>query len=252
MSFLLGCVLLYVNILIHGIWSIYCLCNRAGCQPLHLLNFKLAWEYATLVILVQCKYSSNFILLQIDNQNLFLNENATIFVAVSGVKTDWPGNLLPHIHLNHIPWLIFVSCSIWKLIWEKLSLSSSQIGHWWTLYSLVTAYVILCQDNFLLGQKNRSIAKTCVYLGAFWEVAASVSLVAIISVVSMPQVGGWARLSTPARHFFLYTLLLLIGIRILCSMLFWALISKPLFCEYQILINIMSCNYVGLSGNSSL
>ena len=39
-------------------------------------------------------------------------------------------------------------------------------------------------------------------LGSLWGVAASAALAAGVSPVSILQAGDWARVSTPARHYF--------------------------------------------------
>ena len=38
--------------------------------------------------------------------------------------------------------------------------------------------------------------------GSLWEAAASAALAAGVSLVSILQAGDWARVSTPARHYF--------------------------------------------------
>ena len=62
-----------------------------------LTTFKLAWKTATLLAFVTAKHCSNLTLLCIDNQHLFLQCNAAIFIPMSGGKTDHPGHLPPQI-----------------------------------------------------------------------------------------------------------------------------------------------------------
>ena len=62
-----------------------------------LTTFKLAWKTATLLALVTAKRCSDLTLLCVDNQHLFLQCNAAIFVPLSGGKTDRPGHLPPQI-----------------------------------------------------------------------------------------------------------------------------------------------------------
>ena len=82
--------------------------------------------------------------------------------------------------------------------------------------------------------------------------AASAALVAGVSLVSILQQGDWARVSTPARHYcFQHISLLQIGTRILCSMLYWALVSNQLGDKFQTLIYISVCENIRLSGHSS-
>ena len=65
-----------------------------------LATFKLAWKTATLLTLVTAKHCSDFTLLCIDNQHLFLQCNAAIFIPISGGKTDHLGHLPPQIHIE--------------------------------------------------------------------------------------------------------------------------------------------------------
>ena len=52
-----------------------------------LSTFKLAWKTATLLELVATKHCSDLTLLCVDNQHLFLQCNAAIFIPMSGGKT---------------------------------------------------------------------------------------------------------------------------------------------------------------------
>ena len=65
-----------------------------------LTTFKLAWKTATLLALVTAKHCSDLTLLCVDNQHLFLQCNAAIFVPLSGGKTDRPGHLPPQIRIE--------------------------------------------------------------------------------------------------------------------------------------------------------
>ena len=65
-----------------------------------ITTFKLAWKTATLLELVTAKHCSDLTLLCIDNQHLFLQHNAAIFIPMSGSKTDCPGHLPPQIHIE--------------------------------------------------------------------------------------------------------------------------------------------------------
>ena len=62
-----------------------------------LTTFKLAWKTATFLALVTAKLCSDLTLLCVDNQHLFLQYNAAIFVPLSGSKTDCPSDLPPEI-----------------------------------------------------------------------------------------------------------------------------------------------------------
>ena len=59
-----------------------------------LTTFKLAWKTATLLALVTAKCCSDLTFLCIDNQLLFLQCNAAIFIPMSDGKTN---------HLHHLP-----------------------------------------------------------------------------------------------------------------------------------------------------
>ena len=60
----------------------------------------LAWKTATLLALVTAKRCSDLTLLCVDNQHLFLQHHAAIFVPLSGGKTDHPGHLPPQIRIE--------------------------------------------------------------------------------------------------------------------------------------------------------
>ena len=65
-----------------------------------LTTFMLAWKTATLVAHVTAKCCSEFTLLCIDNQHLFLQHHAAIFIPLFGGKTDCLGHLSPQIHIE--------------------------------------------------------------------------------------------------------------------------------------------------------
>ena len=65
-----------------------------------LTTFKLAWKTATLLALVTAKHCSDLTLLCVDNQHLFLQCNAAIFIEMSGGKTDHLGHLPPQTHIE--------------------------------------------------------------------------------------------------------------------------------------------------------
>ena len=65
-----------------------------------LTAFKLAWKTATLLALVTAKCFSDLTLLCVDNQHLFLQCNAAIFIPLSGGKTDHLGHLPPQVHIE--------------------------------------------------------------------------------------------------------------------------------------------------------
>ena len=77
-------------------WDVECLLYLLESRALASSGtiFKLAWKTATLLALVTAKCCSDLTLLCIDNQLLFLQQHAAIFIPVSGRKTD---------QLSHLP-----------------------------------------------------------------------------------------------------------------------------------------------------
>ena len=67
--------------------------------PSSLTTFKLAWKAATLLALVTVKHCSDLTLLCIDNQHLFSQYYAAIFIPISGGKMDQLGHL-PQMHIE--------------------------------------------------------------------------------------------------------------------------------------------------------
>ena len=65
-----------------------------------LLSLLESWKTATLLALVTAKHCSDLTLLCVDNQHLFLQHHAAIFVPLSGGKTDFLGHLPPQIRIE--------------------------------------------------------------------------------------------------------------------------------------------------------
>ena len=65
-----------------------------------LTIFKIAWKTATLLAHVTANHCSDLTLLCIDNQHLFLQHHAAIFIPLSGGKRDHLGHLLPQAHIE--------------------------------------------------------------------------------------------------------------------------------------------------------
>ena len=59
-----------------------------------LSTFKHTWKRATLLVLVMVKFCSDLTYLHLDNQHLFLQHHAFIFITASGCKMDQVVNLL--------------------------------------------------------------------------------------------------------------------------------------------------------------
>ena len=83
-------------------WDVECLLSllESWAPGPSLINFKLAWKTATLLALVTAKHCSDLTLLCIDNQHLFLQHNAVIFIPLSWGKTDCLCHLPPQIHIE--------------------------------------------------------------------------------------------------------------------------------------------------------
>ena len=83
-------------------WDVECLLSllESWVPASSLTTFKLAWKTATLLALVTAKCCSDLTLLYVDNQHLFLQCHATIFIPLSDGKTDCPGDLPHQIHIQ--------------------------------------------------------------------------------------------------------------------------------------------------------
>ena len=79
------------------------------------------------------------------------------------------------------------------------------------------------------GRKIFSMPVTHMSVGTLQGAAASAALVAGVSLVAFLLTGDWARVPTPARHYFQYISLVQIRTRNLCSMQSWALVSSHFF-----------------------
>ena len=79
------------------LWDIECLLSllESWAPTSSLTTFKLAWKTATLLALGSAKCCSDLTLLCVDNQHLFLQHNAAIFIPFFAGKTDCPGHLPP-------------------------------------------------------------------------------------------------------------------------------------------------------------
>ena len=96
----------------------------------HLLSLMESWapasslttfKNATLLALVTVKHCPDLTLLCIDNQHLFLQHHAAIFIALSGGKTDHLGHLPSQIHIESHSNFNFCPVFIWRLIWDVLN-----------------------------------------------------------------------------------------------------------------------------------
>ena len=171
-----------------------------------LTTFKLAWKTPTLLALVTAKHCSDLTLLCIDNQHLFLQHNAAIFIPLSGGKTDHLGHLPPQIHIES-----HTNVNLCPVFYLKAHLRCTEpfrmkpdgshltflfLGinrqHWPVCAKTVSSRV----------RKVLGVAKAHMSLGCLWGVAASAAIAADVTLVSILQAGDWTRVSTPARHYF--------------------------------------------------
>ena len=140
-------------------WDVeHLLCLLESWAPASsLTTFKLAWKTATLLGLVTAKHCSDLTLLCIDNQDLFLQCNAAIFIPQSGGKTDHPGHLPPQVHIESYFKVNICPVFIWRLIWDILNhLGQSQMDHLWLLYFWVTigSIGLSVLNHFFLGKES--------------------------------------------------------------------------------------------------
>ena len=83
-------------------WDVKCLLSllENWAPPSSHITFKLVWKTATLLALVTAKHCLDLTLLCIDNQHLYLQYHAVIFIPMSGGKTDHLGHLPPQIYIE--------------------------------------------------------------------------------------------------------------------------------------------------------
>ena len=180
-------------------WDVECLLSllERWAPTSSLTTFKLAWKTATLLALVTAKCCSDLTLLCVDNQHLFLQCNAAIFVPLSGGKTDHPGHLPPQMHIeshssvNLCPVFYLKAYLRCTESFRKKSdgsrVTSPFLGnnrqHWPVCAKTISSWV----------QKVLSVAKAHMSPGSLEGVAASAALAAGVSVVTILQVGDWTR-----------------------------------------------------------
>ena len=83
-------------------WDVECLFSllKSWIPASSLSTFKLAWETATLLALLNAKHCSDLTLECIDNQPLFLQHHAAIFNPISCDKMDQLGYLSPQLYIE--------------------------------------------------------------------------------------------------------------------------------------------------------
>ena len=166
-----------------------------------LTTFKLPWKTATLLVLV-----TDLTLLCVDNQHLFLQCNAAIFIPVLGGKTDRPGHLPPQVHIES-----HSSVNLCPFFYLKASLRHTESFRTNPDGSCVTSLFLgnnrqlwpVCAKTISSWvRKVLCVAKAHMSPGSLWGVATSAALAAGVSLVTILQAGDWTRVSTPARYYF--------------------------------------------------
>ena len=171
-----------------------------------LTTFKLAWKTATLLALFTAKRCSDLTLLCVDNQHLFVQRNAAIFVPLSGGKTDCLGHLPPQIHIES-----HSNVNLCPVFYLKAYLRCTESFRKKPDGPQVTSFFLgnnrqhrhVCAKTISSWvRKVLGVAKAHMSLGSLQGVAASTALAAGVSLVTILQAGDWTRVSMPARHYF--------------------------------------------------
>ena len=125
---------------------------------------------------------------------------------MSGGKTDCLGHLLPQVHIES-----HSNVSLCPVFYLKAYLRHTESFRTKPDGSHVTSLFLgnnrqhhpFCAKTISSWvRKVLSIAKAHMSPGSLHGVAASAALTAGVSLVSILQAGDWARVSTPARHYF--------------------------------------------------
>ena len=94
-------------------WSACYLFWKVWAPASSLTTFKLAWKTATLLALVTAKHCSDLTVLCVDNQHLFLQCNAAIFVSIVWWQDRLSRSSSPsdhiesHSNVNLLPCFLF-------------------------------------------------------------------------------------------------------------------------------------------------
>ena len=170
-----------------------------------LTTFNLAWKTATLLALVTAKHCSDLTLLCVDNQHLFLQHNAAIFIPLSGGKTNHRGHLPPQIRIES-----HTNVNLCPVFYLKAYLRCTESFRMKPDGSQVTS---------LFVGNNRQYQPVCAKTISFWVrkvLSAAKAHMSGLSLVGCcfcslsnwcfcghhPAGGDWTRISTPARHYF--------------------------------------------------
>ena len=155
-------------------WDVECLLSllESWAPVSSLTTFKLAWKTATLLALVTAKCCSDLTLLCVDNQDLFLQHNAAIFVPLSGGKTDHLGHLPPQIRIES-----HSNVNLWPVFYLKVYLRCTESFRKKSDGSRVTSLFLgnsrqhrhVCAKTISSWvRKVLSIAKAYMSLGSLW------------------------------------------------------------------------------------
>ena len=188
-------------------WDVECLLSllESWAPVSSLTTFRLAWKTATLLALVTAKHCSDLTLLCVENQHLFLQHHAAIFILLSSGKTDHLCHLPPQIHIES-----HSNVNLCPVFYLKAYLKHTESFSTKLDGSHVTSLFLgnnrqhwpVCAKPISWVRKVLSVANTHMSLGSLWGVAAPAALAAGVSLVTTLQAGDWTRVSTPARHYF--------------------------------------------------
>ena len=189
-------------------WDVECFLSllESWAPASSLTTFKLAWKTATVMALVTVMHCSDLTLLCIDNQHLFLQHIAATFIPMSGGNTDCLGHLHPKIHIES-----HSSVNLCPVFYLKAYFRHTESYRTKPNGSHVTSLFLgnnrqqwpVCAKTISSWVREvLCVAKAHMSLGSLWGFAASTSLAAGVSLVTILLASDWARVSTPARHYF--------------------------------------------------
>ena len=173
------------------------------------------------------KHCSDLTLLCIDNQHLFLQCHAVIFIHISGGKTDQPGHLPPkiciesHSNVNLCP-VFYLKAYLrytesFRQKPDGLCVTFLFLGnnrqHRWVCAKTISSWV----------RKVLHVAKAHIFLGSSWGAAA---LAAGVSLVSIRRQESGPEFQCQLDTIFPPTSLLQIGTMVLYRVLCWASVSR--------------------------
>ena len=123
-----------------------------------------------------------------------------------GGNTDHLGHLPPQVHIES-----HSNVNLWSVFYLKAYLRCTEPFRMKPDGSCVTSLFLSNNRHHLpvcaktissWVRKVLCVAKAHMSLGSLWGIAASAVMAAGVSLMSILQAGAWARVSTPARHYF--------------------------------------------------